>query len=200
MANPDAPFGFKPWKANGGGVGGRTNEYTLATAYGTTIYQYDLVKQVADGSIELAGEGDAYCGSFAGVRWIGSDGSVNFSNKWTASTAEKSGTTITALVFDDPNQLFLVQATGTIAAADVGQLADMDNAQAGNATLGTSGQAIVTGGAEGGFRIRKVLGARDMYPIRNAAGNQDIATPGANAYCVVQCVEHQFGGSVATEV
>lgn len=200
MANPYAPFGFRPWKHGNGGTGGRLTEYTLATAYGTSIFEGDLVKAVADGSIELAGEGDAYIGVFAGVKWVGSDGSVNFSNHWTASTAEKSGTTIKALVFDDPNQLFLVQATSSITAADKGQLADMDNAQAGSATTGKSGQAIVTGGAEGGFRIVDVLDARHQYPIRNAAGNPDIATAGANAYCVVRCIEHQNGGSVATEV
>lgn len=200
MANPDAPFGFMPWKHGGGGVGGRTNEYTLATAYGTSIFYGDLVKEVADGSIELAGEGEAFVGVFAGVNWIGADGSVHFSKMWTASTAEQSGTEIKALVFDDPNQLFLVQATGTIAEADKGQLADMDNAQAGNTTTGVSGQAIVTGGSEGGFRIVDVLHNRHKYPIRLANGNQGFAQAGANAYCVVQPLEHQRGNSASTEV
>lgn len=198
MANPDAPFGFMPYKHGNGGTGGRTNEYTLATAYGTNIFQGDLVKKAADGSIQLAGEGEEFVGVFWGVTWIATDGSVKYSNHWTASTAEKSGTEIRATVFDDPGQLFLVQATGTINEADKGQLADMDNAQAGDATTGKSGQAIVTGGSEGGFVIVDVLHDRHQFPIRLANGNQGIAQEGANAYCVVRPVEHAY--IVNTEV
>lgn len=190
MANPDAPFGFKPYKHAAGGTIGRTNEYTLATAYASDIFQGDLVKLAADGSIAVAGEGEEFVGVFAGVKWISTDGSINYSNNWVASTAEKSGTEITALVYDDPHQLFLVQATGTITEADKGQLADMDTAQAGNATTGISGQAIVTGSTEGGFQIVDVLDDRHQYPVRLANGNQGIAQAGANAYCVVLPVEH----------
>lgn len=200
MANQDAPFGFKPYKHATGGVSGRTNEYTLATAYGTAIFQGDLVVALADGSIGTAAEGGVFVGVFAGVKWIGSDGSVNYSNNWVASTAEKSGTEITALVYDDPNQYYLVQATGTVTEADKGQLADMDDAQAGNATTGMSGQAIVTGSTEGGFRIVDVLDDRHQYAVRLANGNQGIAQAGANAYCVVLPLEHQLGASAGTEV
>lgn len=200
MANPDAPFGFKPYKHKSGGTGGRTNEYPIVAAYGSNIFQHDLVTQAADGTIAVAAEGGVVIGSFAGVRYTAPDGSIVYKNNWVASTATKSGTPILALVYDDPNQLFLVQATGTIAVADIGQLADMDNAQAGNATTGLSGQAIVTGGSEGGFRIVDVLDTRHQFPIRNAAGNQDFATAGANAYCVVAPIEHQLGGSIGTEI
>jgi len=199
MANSSSTFGFKPWKAIGGTIG-RTNEYTLATAYGTAIFQGDLVVALADGSIGTAAEGGDFVGVFAGVRWIGTDGSVNYSNNWVASTAEKSGTEIVALVYDDPNQLFLVKATATISEADKGQLADMDDAVAGNATTGLSGQAIVTGGAEGGFRIVDVLHDRHKYPVRLADGNQGFAQEGLNAYCVVLPIEHQLGDSKGTEV
>lgn len=203
MANPDAPFGFKPWKHSSGGTGGRLTEYTLATSYGSNIFQGDLVTELADGSVGVAAEGAVFVGVFNGVRWIASDGSVKFSNHWVASTAEKAGTEITCYVYDDPMQLFLVQATGSVTEADKGQLADMDDAQAGNSATGVSGQAIVTGGAEGGFRIVDVLGPRHKYPVRNAAGNQDFAVAGANAYCVVQCLEHQrlgATGAAGTEV
>ena len=192
MANDTSKFGFKPWKSIGG-TAGRTNEYTLATAYGTAIFQGDLVTMLADGSIGVAAEGGEFCGVFAGVRWIGTDGSVNYSNNWVASTAEKSGTEIVALVYDDPHQLFLVRATATISEADKGQLADMDDATAGNATSGISGQAIVTGGAEGGFQIVDVLHNRHKYPVRLANGNQGFAQEGLNSYVVVRPLEHQLG-------
>jgi len=200
MANPDAPFGFKPWKHGAGGMPGRTNEYLIASAYATSIFYGDLVKQVADGTIELAGEGDAFIGIFLGCNYTAADGSVVFSQMWTASTATKTGTLRKAIVADDPNMHYLCQATATIALADIGQLADMDNAQAGSSTTKISGQAIVIGGAEGGFRVVDVLDVQHGYPIRNAAGNPDFALPGANAYCVVKPLEHQLGGSAGTEV
>lgn len=203
MANPVAPFGFQPYKHGGGGTLGRTNEYTIADAYNTNIFTGDLVKEVADGSIELAGEGEAFVGVFAGVWYTATDGSVVFKRYWPASTSVKAGTEIRATVFDDPNQLFLVQATATINEADKGQLADMDNASAGSTLTGTSGQAIVTGAAEGGFRIIDVLHDRHAYPVRLANGNQGFAQEGANAYVVVMPLEHQRSnatGAAGTEV
>lgn len=198
MANPDAPFGFKIYKHGSGGVATRTNRYRIVTDYNTAIFQGDLVTQAADGTIAVAAEGGVYVGIFAGVQYTATDGSVVYKNNWVASTATKSGTAINALVYDDPNALYLVQATGTIAVADIGQFADMDNAQAGNATTGISGQAIVTGGAEGGFRIVDVLDTWHQYPVRNAAGNPDFAVAGANAYVVVRPLEHQLSSDVAT--
>ncbi len=197
MANPDAPFGFKIYKDGGGGTVGRTNRHPIASAYSTSIFYGDLVAKTTDGTIILASEGGVFVGIFAGVEYVASDGSQKFAKMWTASTATKSGTEINALVYDDPNALYLVQATGTIAVADIGQLADMDDAQAGDTTTGISGQAIVTGGSEGGFRIVDVLDAWHKYPIRNAAGNPDFAAAGANAYCVVKPLEHQYGGPTA---
>lgn len=197
MANPDAPFGFKPYRHQNSGTPVRTNRYFIASEYASNIFSGDLVKQVADGSIELAGEGDVFVGVFAGVEYTATDGSIVFKRYWPASTAVKSGTNVTALVYDDPDTLFLVQATGTIAVADIGQLADMDNAQAGSTTTGQSGQAIVTGGAEGGFRIVDVLDTWHKYPIRNAAGNQDFAAAGANAYVVVRPLEHAHASGAA---
>lgn len=192
MANDTAKFGFKPWKPVGGTLG-RTNEYTLATAYGSNIFQGDLVTMLADGSIGVAAEAGEICGVFAGVRWIGTDGSVNYSNNWVASTAEQSGTEIVALVYDDPNQLFLVRATATVNEVDKGQFADMDNAVAGNATTGISGQAIVTGSTEDTFQIVDVLHNRHKYPVRLANGNQGIAQEGLNAYVIVRALKHQRG-------
>jgi hypothetical protein len=200
MANADAPFGFRVWKHASGGTPSRTNEYTIVAAYNAAIYQGDLVTQAADGTIAVASEGGVIIGIFKGVRYTATDGSVVFKNNWVASTATKSGTLIYAIVQDDPNAIYLTQATGTIAWSAIGQLADMDNAATGSATTGISAQAIVTGGSEDTFRIVDVLDVQHGYPVRNAAGNQDIAVPGANAYVLVKPIKHQLGGSQGTEI
>ena len=201
MANPDAPFGFRPWKHGAGGTGGRLTEYTLSTAYNTALFEGDLVKTDGSGNINIGTAGDAAVGVFAGVKWVGSDGSVNFSNHWTASTAEKSGTTIKALVFDDPNQLFLAQSNGSMTAADIGQFCDIDTSQSGSATTGKSKQQTsATGGSETTLKIVDVIGARHNMPCRNAAGNQDIYATGTNALVVVRIVLHENGALAVTEV
>src|SRR4051812_7421763 len=126
MANPDASFGFRPWKTGGGGIGGRLNTYTLASAYGTNLFYGDTVKTTGTGLGGKANIGistsntDQICGIFAGVKYTAADGSFVFKKNWVASTAEKTGTLIEALVWDDPAQLFVAQCDGTTVQTDIG--------------------------------------------------------------------------------
>ncbi len=198
MANPDAPFGFRPYRHVNGGTPVRAERHFIASGYDTNIFSGDLVTKIADGSIELAAEGGVFVGVFGGVEYVTPQGEQKFSRYWPADTTIKSGTTANAIVYDAYDTLFLVQATGTVATADIGQFADMDTAQAGSTSTGQSGQAIVTGSTEGGFRIVDVLDTWHKYPVRNAAGNQDFAAAGANAYVVVRALEHQYSPDVAT--
>jgi len=201
MANADAPFGFRPWKHGSGGTGGRTNEYTLSTAYATSLFQGDLVKTDGSGNINIAAAGNQVIGVFAGVNYIAADGSVTFKKNWVASTAEQSGTVIKALVYDDPQQLFLVQSNGTMTAADIGLFCDVDTSAAGSATTGQSGQQTsTTASTETTFKIVDVIQARHGMPCRNAAGNQDVFAAGLNALVVVRAVKHENASIATTEV
>lgn len=201
MANPDAPFGFKPWKHVGGGTPGRLNEYTLSTAYNTSLFKGDLVKTDGSGNLNIAAAGNQVRGVFWGVKYIASDGSVVHKNNWVASTAEQSGSTILALVYDDPDMLFLAQSDGTMTTADIGQWCDVDTSQAGSALTGWSRQQTsATGGSESTFSIVDVIGSRHKIPCRNAAGNQDFYATGLNALVVVKIMKHELGRVATTEI
>jgi hypothetical protein len=201
MANPDAPFGFRPWKHGSGGTPGRLTEYTLSTAYATSLFYGDLVLLDGSGNVNIAAAGNQVVGVFAGVNYYAADGSVRYSKNWVASTAEQTGSIIKALVYDDPQQLFLAQSEGSMTAADIGQFCDVDTSQSGDATTGMSRQQTsATGGSETTFKIVDVIGARHSMPCRNAAGNPDFYATGTNALVVVRAVKHVHNGIATTEV
>ena len=195
MANADLASGFKAVQNAFGGTPGRLNEYPLATAYGTAIGYGDIVKLVADGSVELAGATDPYIGIFQGVQYVASDGSIVFRKNWIASTAEKSGTTIKALVCDDPGATYEVIADTSTTQASVGQFANLV-ASAVDAN-GNSTMSVVHGASEVQFIISKLITGK---PVRNAAGNPDLSTTGTYSIVHVRPVMHQLGGNTASEI
>lgn len=113
MAYPtvDAPYGLKPINLIGGQVfAGATRQFNIASAYGTSIFNGDVVKLVAGGTIEKdTGEATATpVGVFLGCSYVNAQGQTIFQQYFPASTAAPSGTSITAFVADDPDQLFKV--------------------------------------------------------------------------------------------
>jgi hypothetical protein len=157
MANTNAPFGFKPVRHLAGGTI-RSNEYTINTS-GTTgfndnIFCGDAVVLNADGTIEIGAVANRVTGIFDGCQYVASDGSIVFSRNWVASTAVKTGTSITCWVYDDPNIVFEVQAT-TYAATDKGLIID-HVVGTGNTSTGQSGSYADMGDTtvtSGGFRV-----------------------------------------------
>jgi hypothetical protein len=202
MANPNAPSGFRPWKHGGGGTPGRLSTYTLSTAYNTALYQGDAVKTDGAGNLNPIAAGNQGRGIFWGVKFIAADGSPKFQRNWVASTAELSGSKIEALVYDDPDQLFVVQSVSSMTAADIGQWVDVDTSTAGNATTGISGQqASADGSTESTFMVVDVVSAwKYGLPCRNAAGNPDFYDEGANALVIVKFAKHELRGVASTEV
>jgi hypothetical protein len=116
MAYPtvDAPYGLKPINLIGGQVfAGSTRQMQIASGYNTNIFYGDLVKRVADGTIEKdTGTTSATpCGVFLGVSFTNaSTGQVQQQQFYPASQQIKSGTQIFAVVADDPDTLFKVVA------------------------------------------------------------------------------------------
>ncbi len=195
MANADLASGFKVVQNGSGGIPGRLNEYPIATTYGTSLGDGDMVKLIADGSIALAGATDPYIGVFKGVKYVASDGSTVFRKNWIASTAEKSGTTILALVADDPSAVYEVVADTSTTQASVGQFANLV-ASAVDAN-GNSTMSVVHGGSEVQFMITKLILGK---PVRNAAGNQDVSTTGTYSIVHVRPLMHQLGANSASEL
>lgn len=199
MANPDAPFGFRPASHGGGGTPARTNSmrtYRLSTAYNTALFRGDAVKSDGSGNVVISTAGDALAGIFAGVEWIGSDGKPRWANSWTASTAEKSGTAIIAHVWDDPNMIFEAQSDGSMTRADVNQFCNAVYSVAGNATTGISGQQTsATGGSESQFVIVDVYDSTNSKPTVLANGTHGFLATGTNAVVKVKIAKHELAGS-----
>jgi len=188
MANADLANGFRNARSGNGGTPGRLNEYTLATAYGTSIGDGDIVKQLTDGTIALATAGDQFVGIFRGVRYTASDGSTVFRRNWIASTAEKSGTTIYALVDDDPGAEYEAISDTSTTRASIGQFANLV-ASAVDANGGST-MSVVHGGSETQFQIIDIILGK---PVVNAAGNQDVSTTGTYAIVRLRPILHQRG-------
>tara|TARA_B100001027_G_scaffold200187_1_gene159420 strand:+ start:108 stop:644 length:537 start_codon:yes stop_codon:yes gene_type:complete len=131
MANLDAPNGFNPIGKMGSGAPQKMNEYDALAAYGTKIYQGDLVKLNA-GNVERGAAADtAFVGVFWGANFDDSDGKPKFINNRPASTAAK------VFVYDDPYQVFEIQGDAGSAQANIGNTTDI-NAGGGTDATGVS--------------------------------------------------------------
>lgn len=179
MSSTSSPFGLRPaYHGTGGQV--RAFAGTIASGYAANLLQYQPVKIVADGSIQAAAAGDRFVGSFAGVEWTDSDGRRRVSNKWTTGT---TGSEIVAWFYRDPNIVYEIQSSATLAQADIGSQADMASVTAGSTVTGLSeatlDQATLTNSGNASLRI---LGLAE-YPDNNWGDTYVIAR--------VQIAEHQ---------
>ena len=156
MAYPtvSAPYGLKPVNLIGGQVfAGATRLMQIASGYATNIFYGDLVKRVADGTIEKDTGTTAAtpCGIFLGVQFVNaSTGQVQQQQYYPASQAIKAGSQIFAVVADDPDTLFqVVSCSGTTVVAPMGISAIGNNIaliqNAGSTTTGNSKVAIDEG-------------------------------------------------------
>ena len=139
MANVNAPSGLKAKYHRAGGVM-RLSEYTIASGLAANIYAGDLVKSTGTGrNITVCAAGERGVGVFDGVKYVDAAGNVQFSRRWATGTTLATGTTATALVYDDQGIVFEVQASAAFVEADVNLMSDITAATAGNATTGQSG-------------------------------------------------------------
>lgn len=178
MANLDAPNGFVPKRHLKGGLV-RAEEYDIASGYATDLFYGDVVKSVGSGrTIEQAADDAAVLGVFLGCHYTAANGDVVWSPRWVASTATKGAAPAKAFVIADPDVLYSVQIA-TIAAADVGTLADIVVA-AGDAATGVS-------------RFEAIL-AGDQFKI---LGLDDGSEYGAEARVLGYFVNHELAGAAA---
>ena len=163
MAYPTVavPYGLKPINLIGGQVyAGQTRQYVIASGATPAIFNGDVVKIVAGGTIEKdTGETTATpCGVFMGCSFVNAQGQVIFSQYFPSGTTAPTGTQITAYVADDPDQLFkAVLVSGAtedgngLTPAYLGRTVIGGNAQlvqnTGSTTTGDSKVGIYTDGA-----------------------------------------------------
>jgi hypothetical protein len=199
MAYPtvSAPYGLKPVNLIGGQVfAGSTRLMEIASGYATGIFYGDLVKRVADGTIEKdTGTTTATpCGVFLGVQFTNSStGQVQQQQFYPASQAVKAGTQIFAVVADDPDTLFQVAScSGTTVIAAIGKSAIGNNIaliqNAGSTVTGNSAVAIDEG----------TQATTNTLPIRIIDVVRDTAT-GADAFVEfivkINATMHQYNNS-----
>jgi hypothetical protein len=190
MSATNAPFGFICVKHPSGQS--RANEYTIASAYAANIFQGDPVKLVTAGTIQLATsdgsrtgtvDGIEVLGIFAGCVFTDSSGKPTWSNFWPTGQV---ATDIKAYVYDDKENIYVVQATGSVAAAGLGDQADWagftapGGSTATGRSLATLSATLVGAGQQGQFSIVEFDRSVD-----NAAGD-------AFTKVLVKVAEHTY--------
>jgi hypothetical protein len=130
-------FGLRPIGMTSSDEVTPITEYDI-TATASAIYKGDLVKQVTDGSIEVAAAGDIAIGVFAGCTYFDAKGKLVSTPNYDAPSGE---TGIKALVYDHPDTVFEVLANADVTAANVGALYDISYA-AGSTVNGVSGVTL----------------------------------------------------------
>ena len=120
MANVSEKFGLRPYrKLDGTPLVGAQNRYTIASNYGTAIFQGDLVEPLTTGNIQKHGAGtsDAVVGVFKGCFYTDpTTQKPTFSNFYPGSIVASD---ITAFIVDDPDAVFLVDADAAFTRADL---------------------------------------------------------------------------------
>ena len=191
MANQDAPFGFRQV----GGLGSRptsegTSKYTIASGFADSIYAGDIVEAGAGTSEGGTAIAAGYVGNAAETSSARNLGIFNgcfytdpttskptFKNYWPASVSAEAQ----AFVYDNPDDLFEVQAEGTLVQATVARAVDMAYTT-GSTINGRSKEEIsVTAGADLAVRVIRISGD---------PANSDIGS--ANANWIVKFNEHIY--------
>ena len=185
MANQDAAFGFRQV----GGLGSRptsegTSKYVIASTQAGAIYAGDVVT-AGDGTTKYEGGGTiayGYIGSSEtdAVRNVGIFNGVfyddpttakpTFKNYWPGDvTVTNPSAGATAFVYDNPDDLFEAQSSGTLTQAIVGRGIDMGYT-AGSTVNGRSKEELTaTASADGTFVPIRISGD----PANSDTGNDN---------------------------
>ncbi|MCP5072934.1 MAG: hypothetical protein GY947_06515 [Rhodobacteraceae bacterium] len=156
MANKDMPTGLRPVRhRNGAPYNGAVNPYYLPSSYATAMFVGDPVVKTGTSNtaaVELptgkwaigtmpeinktaAGDGNRITGVIVGF----SAAPDSLGNNYNPASTER-----VALVCDDPDVIFEVQADGAVPAASVGLNAVLIYTHSGSTTTGLSGAELDT--------------------------------------------------------
>jgi len=185
MANQDAPFGFRQV----GGLGSRptsegTSKYVITSTQAGAIYAGDVVT-VGNGTTKYEGGGTipyGYIGSsetdaarnvgiFNGVFYDDpTTGKPTFKNYWPGGvTVTNPAEGASAFVYDNPDDLFEVQSSGTLAQTVASRGNDM--AYTAGSTINGRSKEEITGGAVAGGMFTMIRRSGDPTNNNLAAVN-----------------------------
>ena len=185
MANVDKAFGLRPLGNLSATGAQKQYGYEIADNQSGAIFQGDLVT-LYDGYVIkfVAGTHTAALGVFNGCNYIDpTTGKPTWKNYYPGSVNITQGKII-ADVLDDPSQLFIIQADGSVAQANFGKNADVTTGSTGNTITGVSTMELSSSSI--GKEYDKNLKLVGLYDV---PGN----TLGANVVVVVKINEHLYG-------
>ena len=193
MANVNKPYGLRP-QGNLSATGAQKQYgYQIADNQSGAIYQGDLVTLSAGYIVKFdATLHTVAVGVFNGCNYIDpTSGKPTWKNYYPGSVNITSGQ-ITADVLDDPNQLFSIQASGTITQAQFGLNAAILYG-AGSTTSGVSGTQLNSTGIANTNADGLVL---KLVGINTIPTN----TLGTNVQVIVKINKHLYGSSGVANV
>lgn len=189
MANTNKAFGLRPLGKLGSNVNSDGDtQYRIASNTTDAIFQGDIVT-LSGGYLVKAAAGDAkIVGVFLGCQYTDpTTKKTTFKNYYPGAVVADD---IVATVVDDPNALFLVQASGVAGNTCVGLNADLVQTTAGNTTTGVSGMQLNTATLADTQALNvKVVG------ISSVPGEGDVTSAYANLIVVIN--EHLYRGPTA---
>ena len=189
MANVDKAFGLRPYKGAGWPVQ-QANKYNInPSSYDTSIFQGDITI-FNGGYIERAAASSAnIVGVFSHCYYVASDGTPTFKNYYPADTSALGSGAIEAYIYDDPNQLFLIQADGASAVTCIGRNADTDGI-GGSTTTGVATRELDSSTINTTLALQlKIVG------VVQDDSNGDLTANNANLVVLIN--EHYMRGGVA---
>jgi hypothetical protein len=189
MANTNKAFGLRPLAKLGSNVNSDGNtQYRIASNTTTAIFQGDTVT-LSGGYVVKATPGAAnILGVFLGCEYSDpTTKKTTFKNFYPGAVVADD---IVATVVDDPNAVFLVQASGIAGNDCIGQNADLVQTAAGNTTTGVSGLELAVGSIDPAEALNvKIVG------VSSVPGEGDLTAAYANL--IVKINEHLYSAPTA---
>lgn len=183
MTTTKALDGLRPSRRRGGAPNGSgMNEYPIASGTTPALYNGDIVSQSGGYVVALVTITQKAIGVFTGCRYV-ENGEPKWSNYWTAAL---SATDAKAMVVDDPQATFEIQADSSVSIGDINGGFNF------NVTLGSG--STVTGRSGYGLKAATRTTASAMLrPISviDIPGNDiDVAAERAFPKLEVRLVRH----------
>lgn len=183
MTAVNAPFGLRAVRRGMGGSATGQEVYTIASSYGTAIFNSDPIILNTDGTIIVGVAATPLFGVMYGCEYTTSDGYYRVRPNWIASTALLAGTTCLTYVTRDPFTEYFIQCGAPVPLADTGDESDVVMG-AGVALSGLSTSSLnSTRAGTGSVKQLRIVGLADLP--NNAWGD---------AFTIVRVVINQLSG------
>lgn len=121
-SNIDGPFGLRPHNllgsaANSNGLTSYLVQVSATAGSSSAIYQGDMVIPLTNGLVDVSaadGGSVAILGVMGGCEYVALDGTPTFSNHYPGTASLKANTEARVFVYDNPHQVYEIQADATL--------------------------------------------------------------------------------------